>query len=135
KKNLVINYMEKRYLDWDSPRIAMLDLQYHDIRRDRGIYHLLEKEGKVRRVLDDSDIAPAITTPPADTRAYFRGTCQSKYGGEIFGINWDSISFTVDGNNVKRIMMSEPSKGTKMHVEELIETSPHAGTLIKKLLA
>jgi proteasome accessory factor A len=134
KKNLITSYMDKHSLGWNDPRVAMLDLQYHDIRRDRGLYHLLERQGRVRRILDDSDIAPAITDPPADTRAYFRGMCQKKYGSDIFGINWDSISFNVGGNNIKRIMMSEPAKGTKMHVEELIDSCPDTQTLISKLL-
>ncbi len=135
KKNLITNYMSRHSLAWDNPRVAMLDLQYHDIRKARGLYHLLDKRGQVRRVLDDSDIAHAITDPPSDTRAYFRGTCQRKYGKEIFGINWDSISFNLDDNNVKRIMMAEPTKGTQMLVEELIESSPDAKTLIRNLLA
>lgn len=135
KKNLITSYMERHSLNWESPRVAMLDLQYHDIRRARGLYYLLEKEGKVRRVLDDSEITPAITDPPQDTRAYFRGTCQRKYGKDIFGINWDSISFNVDKNNVKRIMMLEPARGSKMYVEQLIESSPDVKTLIKKLQA
>lgn len=135
KKNLITSYMERHSLSWESPRVAMLDLQYHDIRRGRGLYYLLEKEGKVRRVLDDSEITPAITDPPLDTRAYFRGTCQKKYGKDIFGINWDSISFNVDKNNVKRIMMLEPAKGSKMYVDQLIESSPDVKTLIRKLQA
>jgi proteasome accessory factor A len=83
----------------------------------------------------DEEIAAAIHTPPADTRAYFRGECLKRYGSAVFGVNWDSISFGVDGEPIKRILMAEPLKGTKAHVEELLENSPTAADLVKNLRA
>ena len=73
--------------------------------------------------------------PPADTRAFFRAECLKKYGSAVFGVNWDSISFGVDGEPIKRILMAEPLKGTRAHVEELLENSPTAAELVKTLRA
>ncbi len=85
--------------------------------------------------MTDEEIAAAVHTPPADTRAFFRGECLKKYGSAVFGVNWDSISFGVDGEPIKRILMAEPLKGTRAHVEELLENSPTAADLVKNLRA
>ncbi|NIV50273.1 MAG: proteasome accessory factor PafA2, partial [Gammaproteobacteria bacterium] len=61
--------------------------------------------------------------------------CLRRYGSAVFGVNWDSISFSVDEEPIKRILMAEPLKGSKAHVEELLETSPTAAELVKNLRA
>jgi proteasome accessory factor A len=135
KKSMIESFMERKSLDWSSPQVEMLDLQYHDLRPDKGLYYLLERQGRAERIATDAEIAAAIHTPPADTRAYFRGECLKKYGDAVFGVNWDSISFGVDGEPIKRILMAEPLKGTKDHVEELLVSSPTAAELVKNLKA
>jgi proteasome accessory factor A len=113
----------------------MLDLQYHDLRPDKGLYYMLERQGRAERVVTDEEIVAAITNPPEDTRAYFRGECLRRYGSAVFGVNWDSISFSVDDEPIKRILMAEPLKGSKAHVAELLESSPTAADLVKNLRA
>ena len=76
-----------------------------------------------------------MTEPPEDTRAYFRGQCLKRYPGEVFGVNWDSISFGIGDEPIKRVLMGEPLKGSKVHVEELLEASPTAADLVKNLRA
>jgi proteasome accessory factor A len=132
---MIESFMERKSLDWQSPRVEMLDLQYHDLRPDKGLYYLLERQGRAERVVADDEIVAAIHTPPSDTRAYFRGECLRRYGDAVFGVNWDSISFGVDGEPIKRILMAEPLKGTKSHVEELLTSSPTAADLVKNLRA
>jgi len=135
KKAMIERFMERKSLDWTSPRVEMLDLQYHDLRPDKGLYYLLERQGLAERIVTDEEIVAAIHTPPPDTRAYFRGECLRKYGAAVFGVNWDSISFGVDGEPIKRILMAEPLKGTQAHVEELLANSPTAADLVKNLRA
>ena len=105
------------------------------MRTDKGLYYLLERQGRAERIVTDEEIAAAVHTPPADTRAFFRGECLKKYGSAVFGVNWDSISFGVDGEPIKRILMAEPLKGTRAHVEDLLENSPTAADLVKNLRA
>jgi proteasome accessory factor A len=135
KYKLIRGYIEKRGLDWGHPQVAMLDLQYHDIRPDKGLYHLLERRGEVDRVIDNEAIELAVHQPPADTRAYFRGECIRRYGRKVFGVNWDSISFDLGEEPIKRILMNEPLKGTKSHVEGLLQSSPTAEDLVRNLSA
>jgi proteasome accessory factor A len=135
KKKLIENFMESRDLGWQSPQVQMLDLQYHDSRPDKGLYHMLERQGRVERVVTDEEIAAAIHRPPEDTRAYFRGQCLKRYASQVFGVNWDSISFGIDDEPIKRVMMAEPLKGSKAHVEELLDQSANAAELVKNLRA
>jgi len=135
KKALIEGFMERKKLDWDSPRVQMLDLQYHDLRPDKGLYYILEREGRAERIVSDDEINAAVFQAPEDTRAYFRGECLKRYGAAVFGVNWDSISFGVDDEPIKRILMAEPLKGSKAHVEELLESSPTAAELVVNLRA
>jgi proteasome accessory factor A len=135
KWHLLTSYMDRRGEDWDSPRVAMMDLQYHDLRPDRGLYFLLERQGAVERLLSEQEIVDAIDNPPVDTRAYFRGMVLKKFRDQVFGVNWDSLSFNLGEGPIKRILMEEPLKGTKAHVQGLLERSKTAAELVANLSA
>jgi proteasome accessory factor A len=108
-------------------------LQYHDIRPDKGLYYLLERNGGARRILTEADIVRSMEDPPEDTRAYFRGQCLKKFKQQIFGVNWDSISFNLGDGPIKRILMEEPTRGTKQHVQHLLERSATAADLVANI--
>ncbi len=127
--------MERKSLDWHAPQVQMMDLQYHDLRPDKSLYCMLERQGRAERIVSDEEIVEAMRRPPEDTRAYFRGECLRRYGSAVFGVNWDSISFNVDDEPIKRILMAEPLKGSKAHVDELLANSPTAADLVKNLRA
>ena len=135
KKRLIENYMNHKKLDWSDSQVQMLDLQYHDLRPGKGLYFLLERQGKALRIVTDEEIQSAIHHPPVDTRAYFRGECLRRYPGEVFGVNWDSISFGLGDDSIKRVMMSEPLKGTKQFVETLLDRSRTAAQLLQNMQA
>jgi proteasome accessory factor A len=135
KMALIEGFMERKGLDWNAAQVQMLDLQYHDLRPDKGLYYMLERQGRAERVATDEEIVVAINHPPEDTRAYFRGECLRRYGPAVFGVNWDSISFSVNDEPIHRILMAEPLKGSKAHVAELLDGSPTAADLIKNLRA
>ena len=135
KKALIESFLERKGLDWQDSQAQMLDLQYHDSRPDKGLYYMLERQGRVERIVSDDEINRAIHSPPETTRAYFRGECLRRYPDEVFGVNWDSISFGFDDEPIKRIMMAEPLKGSKAHVEELLDASPTAAELVRNLQA
>jgi proteasome accessory factor PafA2 len=133
KQAMIGAFLERKSLDWESPQAQMLDLQFHDVRPEKGLAYLLERQGKLRRLVSDEEIVRAITEPPEDTRAYFRGQCLKRYGDAVFGVNWDSISFGVGDEPIKRVMMSEPLKGSKAHVQDLLDRSPTAADLVRNL--
>ena len=135
KKALIESFIERKGLDWGAPQVQMLDLQYHDLRPEKGLYYVLERQGRVRRVVTDEEIERAVHYPPEDTRAYFRGGCLRRYGAQVFGVNWDSISFGIGDEPIKRVLMVEPLKGSKQHVDDLFASSPTAADLVRNLRA
>ena len=134
KKYLLQSYCSKHDCDWDDPRVSMIDLQYHDIRPDKGLYYVLQRQNRVERLLSDDEIAYAVTNPPPDTRAYFRGQCLKKYRSGIFGVSWGAISFHAGNDTVKRVLMPEPVKGTRNHVHELLEKSQTVEELLTNIV-
>src|SRR5207237_3495236 len=73
KNRLIERYRNRGNMDLANPRIAQLDLAYHDIRRGRGLFDLLQRKSLVDRVTDDGEIEAAKDTPPQTTRAKLRG--------------------------------------------------------------
>lgn len=129
KLRLVDAYRERHSLTWEDARLRALDLQYHDLRPERG---LAARVG-LRRLCDDTEIEAAISEPPEDTRAYFRGRCLSRFGDEIVSANWDSIVFDIGSDPLRRVPMMEPGRGTAAHVASVIDGSRTASELLERL--
>jgi proteasome accessory factor A len=136
KRKLILEYMSRHKHQWDDPQVQMMDLQYHDLRPEKGLYAILERRGDMDRIVTDERIEQAMNEPPPDTRAYFRGECIRRFGRAVFGVNWDSISFNLgDEQKIKRIFMNEPLKGTRAHVQDLLDSSSSAAELVRNLTA
>ncbi len=133
KYRLLEAYRERDRLDWGDARLRAIDLQYHDVRRDKGLYNRLAAGGKVDRIAEDDQIERAIMEPPEDTRAFFRGRCISKYPDAIAAASWDSVILDIGGDTLQRIPMREPLRGTRQHVEELLAACETAGDLVARL--
>ena len=135
KLRLLEGYRERDGLDWSDPKLRLVDLQYHDVRRDKGLYHRLAAAGKVERLALEAEIERAVMDPPEDTRAYFRGRCIGKFPDAIAAASWDSMIFDTGEEALQRVPMREPLRGTRDHVEELLERSPDPQTLVRLLQA
>ena len=70
-------------LELEDAKLALVDLQYHDVRPDKGLYYRLAAAGRVERLVAEQEITTAVSEPPTDTRAYFRGRCLAKYAPQI----------------------------------------------------
>jgi Pup amidohydrolase len=133
KRNLLDAYVERDGLSWSDPKLALLDLQYHDVRPDRSLYERLVRAGKVERLVEEADVQRAITDPPGSTRAYFRGTCLARWPEAVVAANWDSLILDVGGDPLKRIPMMEPLRGTRAHVEPLFASVDSPAELVARL--
>jgi proteasome accessory factor PafA2 len=133
KLRMLEGYRERDGLDWSDPKLRLIDLQYHDVRRSRGLYHRLAETGKAERLISDAEIDVAVMQPPEDTRAYFRGGCISRYPAAIAAASWDSIIFDTGRESLQRIPMREPLRGTRSHVEGLFADAPDAAALVDLL--
>jgi proteasome accessory factor A len=133
KYRLLEGYRERDGLAWADHKLRLIDLQYHDVRRSKGLYYRLAAAGKVDRIVDDEAIERAVMEPPEDTRAYFRGRCIARYPDAIAAASWDSLIMDTGSDALQRIPMREPLRGTKVHVEALLQASEDAAALVAAL--
>jgi Pup amidohydrolase len=133
KLALLEAYRERDGIAWDDPKLALLDLQYHDVRPERSLYERLVRAGKVERLVEEADVTTAMTEPPASTRAYFRGQCLSRWPDAVVAANWDSLILDVGSDPLRRIPMMEPLRGTREHVESLFEECTTPAELVARL--
>ena len=90
---LLESFVESEKLDWTDPWLASLDLEYHNLHPDRGLYLGLEAEGRITRLCQDSDIEAAIHNGPIDTRGGLRGLCVQRFRKDIESVQWERIEF------------------------------------------
>jgi proteasome accessory factor A len=134
KLALLESYRQRDGLSWDHPKLQLVDLQYSDVRPDKGLYHRLVRRGRMQRLLGDAEVHRAVTEPPVDTRAYFRGRCLAQFPDSVAAASWDSVIFDVKGrDSLQRIPMLEPLRGTREHVGALLEQVGSAEELLAAL--
>ena len=133
KLRLLEGYRERDQLGWAAPRLHMVDLQYSDVRMGKGLYNRLVSRGSMKRLVSEDEVQEAVTTPPEDTRAYFRGRALEKYTDSIAAASWDSVIFDVGRDSLVRIPTLEPLRGTRAHVGKLLDDCATAEELVEAL--
>jgi proteasome accessory factor A len=97
KKDIFNRFIESEGVGWNDPWIKSLDLEYHNLDPERGLYRGLEQNGAVYSMLPEDEVLRAIKQPPEDTRALVRGLAVKHSAGKIKNIHWTGIEFT-DGS-------------------------------------
>lgn len=120
KKSLLENYMEKHGLDLTSPRIAQLDLMYHDITQSRGLFYLLERKGMANRISTDAQVLEAKTIPPQTTRAKLRGDFISAAQEKNKDISVDWVHLKMNDQTQRTVLCKDPFLNVDERVERLI---------------
>src|SRR5581483_5955009 len=134
KLELLEGYRSRDGLSWDHPKLQLFDLQYSDVRRERGLYNRLAARGRIVRLTDDATVAAAVENPPEDTRAFFRGRCLRQYPDSVAAASWDSVIFDIPGReSLQRVPTLEPLRGTRVHVGELLDRCRTAAELVAAL--
>jgi proteasome accessory factor A len=134
KLQLLQQYRDRDGLDWDDAKLHAIDLQYADIRPDKGLYHRLLGLGRIDRILADDEVAVAMHKPPVDTRAYFRGRCLEQYADQIAAASWDSVIFDLPGReSLQRVPTIDPLRGSRAHVGALLDRCDTAEALFEAL--
>ena len=130
KLRLLEGYRSRDGLAWGDSRLHLVDLQYSDVRPEKGLYHRLVSRGSMQRMLTDDEVARAMVHPPSDTRAFFRGECLRRYPAQVAAASWDSVVFDLGRENLVRIPTMEPLRGTRDHVGALFESTSSAQELV-----
>ncbi|MBN2623774.1 MAG: proteasome accessory factor PafA2, partial [Acidimicrobiales bacterium] len=129
KHRVIDGYRAKHDLRWDDPRLRAMDLQYHDLRPERSLAARVGLE----RLTTDAEVTAAVTEPPPDTRAWFRGKCLQRWASQIVAANWDSLVFDIGGDPLRRVPMMDPTRGTEAHVGRLMAESTTSAELLDRL--
>ena len=125
KKWLMENYMAKKSCGWDDPRVGMMDLQYHDINRQRGIFYLLAERNSIRKLIDEDAIEQAKTIPPQTTRAKVRGDFIrfARAKNRSYTVDWTYLK--LNGYWEETILCMDPFCPYNPRVEELLSQVPN----------
>ena len=120
KQHLIDEYAHKHDLAIDDPRLALLDLAYHDVSRDRGLYYLMERRGFMERVVTDGDIDRALVHPPQTTRARLRGEFikAAKAKNRDFTVDW--VHLKLNDQAQRTVLCKDPFRAVDERVEKLI---------------
>jgi proteasome accessory factor A len=120
KYQLIERYRAKHDLPLSSPRVAQLDLAYHDVHRGRGLYYLLQKRGAVERACRDIDIFQAKSVPPQTTRARLRGEFirRAQERRRDFTVDW--VHLKLNDQAQRTVLCKDPFRSVDERVEKLI---------------
>ncbi len=122
KWELIERYMAKHSLSLSSPQVALMDLAYHDISRERGLYYLLARKDKVERVVSDLDVFEAKTVPPQTTRAKLRGDFIRRAQERRRDHTVDWVHLKLNDQAQRTVLCKDPFRNTDERVERLIES-------------
>ena len=122
KRQWIESYMTRNRLSWRDPKISLMDLQYHDIRPDRGIYYKLVGRDMVDRITDDETIEKAKHEPPQTTRARLRGEFirQANLKGKDYRVDW--VYLKLNDPERETILCKDPFQSHDERVERLIRS-------------
>ena len=131
---LIEKYQEKNGLTIDDDVIKSIDIKYSEITSDDGIAQVLKRNRLLKEYLNPFDVQEAVSEPPINTRAWFRGKSVSKFSKSIAAASWDSLIFDIDKNQpLFRIATADPLKGTQELTGEMINQSDTALDLVNSI--
>ena len=134
KLSVLEGYRERDSLGWGDPRLRAIDIQWSDVRSDRGLAHRLAATGRVEVLVPEAEAAAAMDAAPEDTRAWFRGACLRKFPESVVAASWDSLIVEVPGErSLQRIPLLEPLRGTKDAVGDLVDGASDIRSLLESL--
>lgn len=112
-KYQLLNGMRERHgLAWDDAKLAMLDLQWADLREHKGLYNTLVARGAMRTIVTDEQIHQAMELPPTTTRAWTRGRLIDRFGAHLAGVSWESVLVRpFRTGRIQRFYLMEPLAG------------------------
>jgi proteasome accessory factor A len=120
KHNLIEAYREKHGLPLAHPKVALMDLQYHDVNRDRGLFYRMQDRGLVERTCTDADINRAVEEPPQTTRARLCGEFikRAKERKRDYTVDW--VHLKLNDQAQRTVLCKDPFRSEDERVDKLI---------------
>ena len=122
KYKLIERYRTRHNLDLSDPKLAMIDLSYHDINRERGLFYLLEKNQEALRLTTDEEVLRAKDLPPQTTRAKLRGDFIAKAQEKRRDFTVDWVHLKLNDRTQRTVLCKDPFKSVDERVERLLES-------------
>jgi proteasome accessory factor A len=122
KHKLIEGYRSRHGLELGDARVSLVDLQYHDIDRDRGLYYRMQNRGLVERVCDDHDITHAMEYAPSTTRARLRGEFILRATERRVDYTVDWVHLKLNDQAQRTVLCKDPFKAHDERVDKLIES-------------
>ena len=122
KYHLIDRYKQRHSLPLSSAKLALIDLNYHDVNRERGLFYKLERAGLIDKIVTDDDVTRAMIDPPATTRARLRGEFikAAKAKRRDFTVDW--VHLKLNDQAQRTVLCKDPFKAYDERVDRLIET-------------
>ena len=122
KHKIVMRYQERLGCELDDPRLARLELAFHDVSPEHGLFYRLQAQGLVRRIVTEEAIEEAVTTAPTSTRAHLRGmfVTAASAAGRDYTVDWVHLKIT--GEDSRTVLLKDPFRSADARVDELIES-------------
>ncbi len=131
KKWLLDTFVEAEQVSWDDSSLASLDLEYHNVCREDGLYAALMRQNGMQRLVSDEQVSRAIHQPPADTRAYFRGRCIEKFARQMISVQWDKLAFDCGGHEAEVWLLDVFDDATVAKYNAAIDKASDVATLLR----
>ena len=121
KRDFFQEYMNKHSLLGNDSRMTLIDISYHNVRKDRGLFYILEKSGLAKSLINESDVVDSMSSPPQTTRAALRGKfikiAQEKK--RDYTVDW--LNLKINDQHQRSVICKDPFKAVDERVDELIE--------------
>jgi len=132
KKFLLNELQGEEKLQWSDPWLQAIDLEYHNIDLERGLYYELLRQGSMRRVVSEDEIRRAIFSPPETTRAFLRGRAVARFTDQIESIQWNEIVLS-DAGRSQRIALPEPADENLKRLNAAVRESANFADFLRAL--
>ena len=131
KRQMIESYMERKGCGWNDPRVRLMDLQYHDVRPEKGLYYTLERSHLIERIVQDSRDRQGGVHAADRARAPISADGVSESSSKsIYGASWTSVLFDVGNTTIKKVPLMDPLRGTESLTAELLDQSDTAEALL-----
>ncbi len=136
KHRMLTRYADKHDLQWDDPRMQQLDLAWHDIHPDRGLFNIVQRRGGAVEVCSPAQVHSAVSTPPQTTRAKLRGDFvrAAQETGQDFSVDW--VHLKLNDAAGRTVLLKDPYAAQDARVDDLLASirarpfSPHTGSAL-----
>ena len=121
KRWLLDSFVQDEGIAWDDPWLASLDLEYHNLDPERGLFSGLEADRRTTGISQEEDIQKAMKHGPVDTRGGLRGLCVQRFGEDITSIQWEGVHFNGKNGKLHLDLMDHLEPVSVAHCRSVLE--------------